>query len=133
MEIEKINSGELRAIGYDARARLLKIDGGRLLWSIKNGSLHRRLPVQHTPVTGLDDQIGFGYGATKQRDAHISFLRGQGKFRCLAVIHRTLQHIALAQSARSIAATPRQLDAMLICSFEDGFASFGGEGVIVRL
>jgi len=49
------------------------------------------------------------------------------------VIYRTLQHITLAHTTCSIAATMRQIVAMFLCSFEAGFASFGDKGVIPRL
>ncbi len=46
MEMKKINSGKLRAIGYDARARLLQIqldDGSTLQYSGVGDDLWRRL------------------------------------------------------------------------------------------
>jgi hypothetical protein len=49
------------------------------------------------------------------------------------VIHRALQHTALAQTACAIGATERQVVAMFLRSFDDGFASFGGKSVIARL
>ena len=46
MEMKKINSGKLRAIGYDARARLLQVqldDGSMLQYHGVGGDLWRRL------------------------------------------------------------------------------------------
>ncbi len=46
MEMKKINSGKLRAIGYDARSRLLQVqldDGGMLQYSNVGEETWRRL------------------------------------------------------------------------------------------
>ena len=46
MEMKKINSGKLRAIGYDARARLLQVeldDGSKLQYSGVGDEVWRRL------------------------------------------------------------------------------------------
>lgn len=46
MEMKKINSGKLRAIGYDARARLLQVqldDGTKLQYSGVGDEVWRRL------------------------------------------------------------------------------------------
>ena len=101
------------------------------------GLVRRTIPIKHIPVAAhlaaLDDQIGCGFGAAKQGHARVPFLSTQSDFRRLAVIYRALQHIAFAQPACSIAATTRQVVAMLCRSFENGFACFGDKGVIARL
>ncbi len=46
MEMKKINSGKLRAIGYDARMRMLQVqldDGGILQYSGVGAEIWRRL------------------------------------------------------------------------------------------
>ena len=103
----------------------------------QGGSVRRSIPVQHIPTaahfTALDDQIGCGPGAAKQNHARVPILRRQSNLRRLAVIHRTLQHIPFAHAACTIAATTRQGVAVSCRSFEDGFASFGDKGEVVRL
>lgn len=49
------------------------------------------------------------------------------------MIHRALQHTALAQTACAIGAAERQIVAMFLRGFHDGFASFGGKDMIARL
>ena len=49
------------------------------------------------------------------------------------MIHRALQHTALAQTACAIGATERQVMAMPLRGCDDGFAGFGGKNVIARL
>ena len=61
-----------------------EIDSGTFESRDKNGqggSFHRGAPVHHAPVTGLNDQIGFWFGAAEQGDARFSFPRRQCKFR----------------------------------------------------
>jgi len=94
------------------------------------------VPVKHVPTaarfTALDDQIGFGRGATKQGHPRIPFLLRESIYRLFGVICRSLHHIALAQTTCAIVAALRQVVAMSLRSLEDGFASFGGKGLVLR-
>lgn len=60
MEMEKINSGKLRAIGYDARARLLQVqldDGSTLQYSGVGEEAWRRLSSSGSAWSYYRDNI----------------------------------------------------------------------------
>ncbi len=60
MEMKKINSGKLRAIGYDARARLLQVqldDGATLQYSAVGEETWRRLSSSGSPWSFYRDNI----------------------------------------------------------------------------
>jgi hypothetical protein len=60
MEMKKISSGKLRAIGYDARARLLQVqldDGTTLQYSAVNEETWRRLSSSASAWSYYRDNI----------------------------------------------------------------------------
>ena len=60
MEMKKINSGKLRAIGYDARARLLRVqldDGSTLEYSGVGDEAWRRLGTSGSAWSYYRDNI----------------------------------------------------------------------------
>jgi hypothetical protein len=60
MEMKKINSGKLRAIGYDARARLLQVqlaDGSTLQYSGVGDALWQRLSTSASAWSFYRDNI----------------------------------------------------------------------------
>ncbi len=60
MEMKKINSGKLRAIGYDARARLLQVqldDGSTLQYSGVGEDIWRRLSSSDAAWSFYRDNI----------------------------------------------------------------------------
>ncbi len=60
MEMKKINSGKLRAIGYDARARLLQVeldDGSALQYSGVGEEAWRRLSTSGSAWSYYRDNI----------------------------------------------------------------------------
>ncbi len=60
MEMKKINSGELRAIGYDSRARLLRVqfdDGSTLEYSGVGAEAWQRLSTSGSAWSYFRDNI----------------------------------------------------------------------------
>ncbi len=60
MEMKKINSGRLRAVGYDARARLLQVeldDGSTLQYSGVGEEMFRRLSTSASAWSYYRDNI----------------------------------------------------------------------------
>ena len=60
MEMKKINSGKLRAIGYDARTRLLQVqldDGSMLQYSGVGDEIWRRLSTSGSAWSYYRDNI----------------------------------------------------------------------------
>lgn len=60
MEMKKINSGKLRAIGYDARARMLQVqldDGSTLQYGGVGEDVWRRLSSSGAPWSYYRDNI----------------------------------------------------------------------------
>ena len=60
MEMKKINSGRLRAIGYDARARMLQVqldDGSMLQYSGVGEDVWRRLSISGAAWSYYRDNI----------------------------------------------------------------------------
>ena len=60
MEMKKINSGKLRAVGYDARARLLQVeldDGGTLQYSGVGEEMFRHLSTSASAWSYYRDNI----------------------------------------------------------------------------
>lgn len=60
MEMKKINSGKLRAVGYDARARLLQVqldDGTTLQYSGVGEEAFRRLSISASAWSYYRDNI----------------------------------------------------------------------------
>lgn len=60
MEMKKINSGKLRAIGYDARTRLLQVqldDGSMLQYSGVGDEIWRRLSTSGSAWSFYRDNI----------------------------------------------------------------------------
>ncbi len=60
MEMKKINSGKLRAVGYDARARLLQVeldDGSTLQYSGVGEEIFRRLSTSASAWSYYRDNI----------------------------------------------------------------------------
>ncbi|HMX15537.1 MAG TPA: KTSC domain-containing protein [Rhodocyclaceae bacterium] len=70
MEIKKISSGKLRAIGYDAGARILEVhldDGTRLQYSNVGGEVWRRLSGSSSAWSYYRDNIEEEYNAKRLR------------------------------------------------------------------
>lgn len=68
MEMKKINSGKLRAIGYDARARLLQVqldNGDMLQYSGVGDDLWRRLSSSGAAWSFYRDNIDEEFTVTK--------------------------------------------------------------------
>lgn len=60
MEMKKINSGKLRAIGYDARTRLLQVqldDGSMLQYSDVGDEIWRRLSTSGSAWSYYRDNV----------------------------------------------------------------------------
>ena len=68
MEMKKINSGKLRAIGYDARARVLQIhldDGSTLQYGGVGEDMWRRLSNSGAAWSFYRDNIEEGFAAKR--------------------------------------------------------------------
>jgi hypothetical protein len=68
MEMKKINSGKLRAIGYDARARLLQVqldDGNTLQYSGVGEDTWRRLSTSGAAWSFYRDNIEEEFAARR--------------------------------------------------------------------
>lgn len=68
MEMKKINSGKLRAIGYDARARILQVqlvDGNTLQYSGVSEDVWRRLSSSGAAWSFYRDNIEEEFTATR--------------------------------------------------------------------
>jgi hypothetical protein len=68
MEMKKINSGRLRAIGYDARARLLQVqldDGSTLQYGGVGEDTWRRLSTSGSAWSFYRDNIEEEFKATR--------------------------------------------------------------------
>jgi hypothetical protein len=68
MEMKKINSGRLRAIGYDARARLLQVqldDGSTLQYSGVGEEAWRRLATSGSAWSYYRDNIEEEFAAKR--------------------------------------------------------------------
>lgn len=68
MEMKKISSGKLRAIGYDARARLLQVDlddGSRLQYSGIGEEIWRRLSASGAAWSYYRDNIEEEFAARR--------------------------------------------------------------------
>ena len=77
MDMKKINSGKLRAIGYDARARLLQVqldDGTMLQYSGVGEDTWRRLSNSGAAWSFYRDNIEEEFAA-KRVSAHASSVR----------------------------------------------------------
>ncbi len=72
MEMKKINSGKLRAIGYEAKARILRVeldDGSALEYSSVGDELWRRLSSSGSAWSFYRDNIEEEF-AVKRVSAH---------------------------------------------------------------
>ncbi|MFZ2163656.1 MAG: KTSC domain-containing protein [Sideroxyarcus sp.] len=68
MEMKKINSGKLRAIGYDARARILQVQldtGSTLQYSGVGEDIWRRLSISGAAWSFYRDNIEEEFTVTK--------------------------------------------------------------------
>lgn len=68
MEMKKISSGKLRAIGYDARARLLQVqldDGSTLQYSNVGEEIWRRLSTSGSAWSYYRDNIEEEFSAKR--------------------------------------------------------------------
>jgi len=68
MEMKKVNSGKLRAIGYDARAKLLQVqleDGSTLQYSGVGEAIWRRLSSSRAAWSFYRDNIEEEFGAKR--------------------------------------------------------------------
>ena len=72
MEMKKINSGKLRAIGYDARARLLQVqldNGSTLQYSGVGENIWRRLSSSDAAWSFYRDNIEEEFTAQRVSDS----------------------------------------------------------------
>jgi hypothetical protein len=72
MEMKKINSGKLRAIGYDARARILRVemdDGTLLDYTGVGQEIWRRLSTAGSPWSIYRDNIEEEFTASRATTA----------------------------------------------------------------
>lgn len=72
MEMKKINSGKLRAIGYDARARVLRVqmdDGTTLDYSGVGQEIWRRLSSASSPWSIYRDNVEEEFTASRAATA----------------------------------------------------------------
>jgi hypothetical protein len=72
MEMKKLNSGKLRAAGYDARARLLRVqldDGSTLEYSAVGAEIWRRLSSSAAAWSYYRDNIEEEFTARRVSDA----------------------------------------------------------------
>jgi hypothetical protein len=72
MEMKKINSGRLRAIGYDARARILRVrmdDGTTLDYSGVGQEIWRRLSSASSPWSIYRDNVEEEFTASRATTA----------------------------------------------------------------
>ncbi|MBL8487326.1 MAG: KTSC domain-containing protein [Rhodocyclaceae bacterium] len=70
MEMKKVSSGKLRAIGYDAGARTLEVhldDGTRLQYANVGGEIWRRLSGSSSAWSYYRDNIEEEYNAKRLR------------------------------------------------------------------
>lgn len=81
MEMKKINSGKLRAIGYDARARMLQVqldDGSTLQYSGVGEEIWRSLSSSGAAWSYYRDNIVDEY-STKRTNSNSSASASAGK------------------------------------------------------
>lgn len=74
MKMKKINSGKLRAIGYDARARLLQVqldDGTTLQYSAVNEEIWRRLSSSASAWSYYRDNLEEEFTAKRVSSASV--------------------------------------------------------------
>ena len=70
MERKRINSGNIRAVGYDARSRMLEIEfssGSIVQYSGVSDEVHRRLLNSPSPGSYFRDQIEENFSSKRVR------------------------------------------------------------------
>lgn len=70
MERKRISSGNIRAVGYDARSRMLEIEfssGSIIQYSGVSDEMHRRLLNSPSPGSYFRDQIEENFSSKRVR------------------------------------------------------------------
>jgi YD repeat-containing protein len=70
MERKRINAGNIRAVGYDARSRMLEIEfssGSIVQYSGVSDEVHRRLLSSSSPGSYFRDQIEENFSSKRVR------------------------------------------------------------------
>lgn len=70
MERKRINSGNIRAVGYDARSRMLEIEfnsGNIVQYSGVSDEVHRRLLNSPSPSSYFRDSIEENFSSKRMR------------------------------------------------------------------
>ncbi|MBI1397092.1 MAG: KTSC domain-containing protein [Betaproteobacteria bacterium] len=70
MERRKLNSSQIRSVGYDAAAQILEIEfpnGSIVQYSRVSSEVHRRLLASPSPGSYFRDQIDESYSSRKVR------------------------------------------------------------------